>query len=325
MMAMDYEEARQRAWFLTDKMAYELNLTPEQYDRAYEINLDYLMSIRTASDCSGYYWEYRNADLRCILFDWQYNLFRTIDYFLRPIRWVRAGWYYPVCDHYRYGYYYFDRPAIYVSYGGRGWRRRSHNDPSPYHGMHFARTGGMRDHYHHNTRPGSFQPPWQGQHGRPGRPGGDHHKPDGNHHQPGGGVNKPGNNRPGNDGSVNRPGNGRPGTGGGVNKPGNNRPGNDGSVNRPGNGRPGTGGNVNKPGNNRPGGGQSSGSTRPGNNQPNKGGTASPGRTGRSDRYMSSGSVSQGRSGTSRSGQKVQPSRSSSRSGSTVSRPSRTF
>lgn len=272
MMAMDYEEARQRAWFLTDKMAYELNLTPEQYDRAYEINLDYLMSIRTASDCSGYYWEYRNADLRCILFDWQYNLFRTIDYFLRPIRWVRAGWYYPVCDHYRYGYYYFDRPAIYVSYGGRGWRRRSHNDPSPYHGMHFARTGGMRDHYHHNTRPGSFQPPWQGQHGRPGRPGrpgGDHHKPDGNHHQPGGGVNKPGNNRPG--------------------------------------------------------GGQSSGSTRPGNNQPNKGGTASPGRTGRSDRYMSSGSVSQGRSGTSRSGQKVQPSRSGSRSGSTVSRPSRTF
>ena len=54
MMAMDYEEARQRAWFLTDKMAYELNLTPEQYDIAYEINLDYLMSIRTASDCSGY-------------------------------------------------------------------------------------------------------------------------------------------------------------------------------------------------------------------------------------------------------------------------------
>ena len=46
--AMDYEEARQRAWFLTDKMAYELNLTPEQYDRAYEVNLNYLMSIRTA-------------------------------------------------------------------------------------------------------------------------------------------------------------------------------------------------------------------------------------------------------------------------------------
>ena len=32
--ALSYSEARDRAWFLTDKMAYELNLTPDQYDRA---------------------------------------------------------------------------------------------------------------------------------------------------------------------------------------------------------------------------------------------------------------------------------------------------
>ena len=89
--AMPYEEARDRAWFLTDKMAYELNLTPEQYDRAYEINLNYFMSIRTASDCYGYYWNYRDADFRCILFDWQYNLFSSIDYFFRPIRRVRSS------------------------------------------------------------------------------------------------------------------------------------------------------------------------------------------------------------------------------------------
>lgn len=80
-MSMRYEEARHRAWFLTDKMAYELNLTPGQYERAYEINLDYLMSLRSPSDCSGPYWRYRDADFRCILFDWQYNLFRTLDYF----------------------------------------------------------------------------------------------------------------------------------------------------------------------------------------------------------------------------------------------------
>ncbi len=55
--AMSYDEARERAWFLTDKMAYELNLTPEQYDRAYEINLDYLLSLRTAADCYGAYWD----------------------------------------------------------------------------------------------------------------------------------------------------------------------------------------------------------------------------------------------------------------------------
>ena len=30
--AMSYEQAREQALFLTDKMAYELNLTEEQYD-----------------------------------------------------------------------------------------------------------------------------------------------------------------------------------------------------------------------------------------------------------------------------------------------------
>lgn len=48
--AMSYENAREQALFLTDKMAYELNLTEEQYDAAYEINLDYLMSINTPDD-----------------------------------------------------------------------------------------------------------------------------------------------------------------------------------------------------------------------------------------------------------------------------------
>ena len=32
--AMSYEQARQQALFLTDKMAYELNLTDEQYEAA---------------------------------------------------------------------------------------------------------------------------------------------------------------------------------------------------------------------------------------------------------------------------------------------------
>ena len=53
--AMSYEEARDRARFLTDKMAYELNLNDQQYNDAYEINLDYLMNIRTASDASSVY------------------------------------------------------------------------------------------------------------------------------------------------------------------------------------------------------------------------------------------------------------------------------
>ena len=47
--AMSYKQAREQALFLTDKMAYELDLTEEQYEAAYEVNLDYLMSISRAS------------------------------------------------------------------------------------------------------------------------------------------------------------------------------------------------------------------------------------------------------------------------------------
>ena len=68
--AMSYKQARQQALFLTDKMAYELNLTDDQYEAAYEINLDYLMSVNTVDDLYGSYWRYRNLDLSYILLDW---------------------------------------------------------------------------------------------------------------------------------------------------------------------------------------------------------------------------------------------------------------
>ena len=44
--AMSYNAAKNEALFLSDKMAYELNLTAAQYEAVYEINLDYLMSLR---------------------------------------------------------------------------------------------------------------------------------------------------------------------------------------------------------------------------------------------------------------------------------------
>ena len=211
--AMNYEDAREQAWFLTDKMAYELNLTPEQYDRAYQINLDYLMSLRTPSDCNGYYWTYRDADLRCILFDWQYNLYRTLTYFYHPVRWYQTRWYYPVFDRYRYGYYYFDCPNVYVTYRGGMWRRRSHNDPSPYIAMRPHRGSGMRDHYHNRD--------WFGGNlnGRPNhnsRPNFNNERPNHNNGRPNFNNGRPEyNGRPGNNGrpnNHNRPNtnNGRP-------------------------------------------------------------------------------------------------------------------
>ena len=181
--ALSYSEARDRAWFLTDKMAYELNLTPDQYDRVYQVNLDYFMSIAYESDCYGHYWNYRDTDLRFILWDWQYRLYVTLDYFYRPIRWVRSAWHYPICDHYRYGYYYYERPRVYVSYHGCNWKRRGHNDVSPYKGWRADRGPGMRDRYD-NNRPGGRP----GTHNEPTRPSNGRY--DGNHNNKGGRVDR---------------------------------------------------------------------------------------------------------------------------------------
>ena len=64
--AMSYNAAKHEALFLSDKMAYELNLTAAQYEAVYEINLDYLMSLNGHGDVFGIWWDRRNADLRSI-------------------------------------------------------------------------------------------------------------------------------------------------------------------------------------------------------------------------------------------------------------------
>ena len=197
--AMSYDEARDRAWYLTDKMAYELDLTQEQYDRAYQINLDYLMSIRTASDCTGPYWTYRNADLRCVLLDWQYELYSTLDYFFRPIRWVTSAWYLPVFARYEVNFYYFPRPAVYISYHGHSWLHRRPDAPSPYYGWRRPSHSGLRHTFHGQPalRPGHRLPP-----SRPGRPGGNSGRPSTRPGRPGGNNDRP-STRPGHPGGNN--------------------------------------------------------------------------------------------------------------------------
>lgn len=132
--AMSYEQARREALFLTDKMAYELNLNQEQYDAAYEINLDYLMGVTTVDDVYSDYWTRRNLDMSYILYDWQWNAFRAASYFYRPLYWRAGCWHFGVYARYpRRTFYYFDRPSIYVTYrGGHSWR--SNGGRSFYHG-----------------------------------------------------------------------------------------------------------------------------------------------------------------------------------------------
>lgn len=150
--AMSYSQAREQALFLTDKMAYELNLTEEQYDAAYEVNLDYLMSIDSHDDLYGTYWTQRNTDLSYILLDWQYRTFCAASYFYRPLYWTAGVWHFAVYTRYpRRDYFYFGRPNIYITYrGGHGWR---HNGGSSwYKGRtfnrgHISKGHGMRDRF----------------------------------------------------------------------------------------------------------------------------------------------------------------------------------
>lgn len=116
--AMSYDRAQAEALYLTDKMAYELNLNDQQYNDAYEINLDYFLSIDTSDDLYRDYNSYRLADMRCILHDWQYDLMLAADYFLRPIVWRAGGWFFPIYTHYNVGLFYYSRPAVYGVYTG---------------------------------------------------------------------------------------------------------------------------------------------------------------------------------------------------------------
>lgn len=149
--AMSYSQAREQALFLTDKMAYELNLTDDQYEAAYEINLDYLLSVNSDDELYGDYWRWRNIDFSYVLLDWQYRMFCEAAYFYRPLYFSAGVWHFAIYARYPHrDYFYFHRPTVYVSYrGGHSWRQN--NGSSWYNGRTFgSRRGGdahfgMRD------------------------------------------------------------------------------------------------------------------------------------------------------------------------------------
>lgn len=223
--AMSYEQARQQALFLTDKMAYELNLTEDQYEAAYEVNLDYLMSVDTYDDLYGAYWRQRNMDLSYILLDWQYRTYLNATYFYRPLYWNAGYWHFGIYARYpRRDYFYFGRPHFYVSYrGGHSWRVNGNR--SWYHGRSFGgpRPGGnprigMRDGFNRGdySRGKSF-----GNLNRENRPQMNSNRGFGNASRPNNNVGFGNSSRPQNGGFGNN--NDRPQNNGGFGN-GNNRP-----------------------------------------------------------------------------------------------------
>lgn len=116
---LSYSDARNQALYLSDKMAYEMGLNAAQYAAVYEINLDYLLNLRSYNDFYGSYWARRNSDLRYVLSRYQYDYYMDAGYFYRPLGYQNQTIVYNIYNRYRDpGYYYYARPDNYASYRG---------------------------------------------------------------------------------------------------------------------------------------------------------------------------------------------------------------
>ncbi|TWV13069.1 hypothetical protein FQ707_06670 [Bacteroidaceae bacterium HV4-6-C5C] len=147
MEAYSQSSLRQDTRFLTDKMAYELNLSTGQYNDVYEINFDFVNNVRYLMDdvlrgnqwALDRYYEYldvRNDDLRWVLSRSQYMQFLQIEYFFRPIYTSGVHWHFRIYTRYSdRHYFYFSRPYNYRSYRGDHYRT-SRNNESYYRGRY---------------------------------------------------------------------------------------------------------------------------------------------------------------------------------------------
>ncbi len=169
MAAMSTSRVRKDARFLTDRMAYELNLSPAQYNDTYEINYDFINSIRYVIDdvVDGEEWalndyyhylDIRNDDLRWVLTDSQYRRLMRTDYFYRPVYASGGKWYFRVYITYtNHNYFYFGKPYHYRTYYGGHYRTHNNNVSfyrGRYHHPFYSGPHSVRDHrvYHTHRR-----------------------------------------------------------------------------------------------------------------------------------------------------------------------------
>ena len=122
--ALSYDVARSEALFLSDKMAYELNLSPSQYEAVYEINLDYFMYVGTKLDLYSDLWKQRNYEIQRVLTPYQYETFLSLKYFYRPLGWHDGRWEFRIYRVYpNRSHFMMNRPRAYANYrGGRHFR-----------------------------------------------------------------------------------------------------------------------------------------------------------------------------------------------------------
>lgn len=130
VMAMSESKIRTHARFISDRMAYELDLTPMQYDDVFEVNYDFIYRINRVMDdvVRGYYdaidsyyhyLDHRNDDLRFILSSSQFARFLAADYFYRPIYTNGINWSFRIYTIYsNRTFFYYDSPRGYKTYNG---------------------------------------------------------------------------------------------------------------------------------------------------------------------------------------------------------------
>lgn len=145
--AMSNSKVRKETRFLTDKMAYELNLNTAQYNDVYEINYDFISGVRYLMDdvlrgeewALNRYYDYldiRNDDLRWVLSRRQYSRFMQAAYFFRPIYVSGGHWSFRIYVTYTNpNHFYYPRPYHYRTYCG-GHNRVHYHNVNYYRGRH---------------------------------------------------------------------------------------------------------------------------------------------------------------------------------------------
>lgn len=145
--AMSNSKVRKETRFLTDKMAYELNLNTAQYNDVYEINYDFISGVHYLMDdvlrgeewALNRYYDYldiRNDDLRWVLSRRQYSRFMQAAYFFRPIYVSGGHWSFRIYVTYTNpNHFYYPRPYHYRTYCG-GHNRVHYHNVSYYRGRH---------------------------------------------------------------------------------------------------------------------------------------------------------------------------------------------
>ena len=155
VQATSLSTMRRNVRFLTDRMAYELQLTSQQYNDVYEVNFDFVYNVDNIMNEVVLGYEYaldnyynflniRNDDLRWILTEYQYRRFMEISYFYRPISLYQNSWRLGVFNVYtNVNFFYFGKPHHYRTYLGGHYR--THFGNRSYYELHH------RDHYRGHT------------------------------------------------------------------------------------------------------------------------------------------------------------------------------